>query len=127
MKLTKTLAALLLGGAVSTAAAQDAPVLPGPPPVVIPPALSAPSLFPAAPSPGLAGLWDPDSSRPTGHLFGEVAVGAYWLHGSGAGPALGSGGTLGVLNDRGAGVSANWQEFNQSSTRTAFGTWSHRP
>src|SRR2546430_1421588 len=80
------------------ASAQEAATTPAPMAPLLPPALSLAAVAP--PTPGLAGIWNGDSSAFRGHVFGEIGVGAYWLHGSGpafgAAPMLGSTGSLGV-------------------------------
>ena len=81
--------------------------------------LSAPT---EPPDPGLGNLWSGDGSCTTCHFFAEIGVGAYWLHGGGpsfgSAPMLGTNCGLGVMNDRGFGVSAGWLQLSNSSTWT---------
>jgi hypothetical protein len=109
---------LVAGHLANTASAQEATNPPAPAaysPLFTALPVSAPTEPPAV---GLGNLWSGDGSRTTCHFFGEVGVGAYWMHGSS--PSFGSasmiGTSLGVMNDRGFGVSAGWMQLSNSST-----------
>ena len=123
MKSAIALSALILvaGHHANTAAAQEATKPPAPAysTLFTGLTLSAPT---EPPDPGLGNLWSGDGSRTTCHFFGEIGVGAYWLHGGspsfGSAPMFGTNGSLGVMNDRGFGASAGWLELSKPCTWT---------
>jgi hypothetical protein len=103
------------------AAAQEAVAPAVPPPLPpLPSVLAHPDDSLLSPSPVGTGLWKDDA--PSYHFYADVGFDILWTRlGNPSGPAIGPNVSVGVFNDRGAGVDANWMELDQSTSRS--GSW----
>jgi hypothetical protein len=73
-----------------------------------------------------ASLWK--DAAPSYHFTADVGFDVLWTRlGNASGPAIGPNVALGVFNDKGVGVDANWMQLEQSASRAAVWGYSHRP
>jgi len=104
-------------------AAQDA-AAPGQPAPQPPPPVFAglhDSLLLPSPVSDPDSLWKED--RPGYHFTADVGFDMLWTRWSNPGSAaFGPNVSLGVFNDKGFGVGANWMEFDQSTKSSTWGT-----
>jgi hypothetical protein len=114
--------ALALAGRCGPASAQDI----APPPVAL-------SVEPTAPiTAPLTEIGNFKDGEPGYHLYADVGVGCFWLHGGGvsmpnfgrpavessAPPLLGPNVSMNLMNDHGWGIGASWWQASQSTTST---------
>jgi hypothetical protein len=114
--------AWIVGMAACIGLAQDATTPAQPAPQPPPPVFAGvhDSLLLPSPVAEPECLWKED--RPNWHFQADVGLEMLWTHWGNAGsPAFGPNVSLGVFNERGWGLGANWMELEQSTKSSTWG------